>query len=459
MGRTGRLWFTAAVAAGAPLSSAVAQAPDPSELYRIRIANRSGGAVEVSANEGQTWDPIGKVVRPASAAGAGNEVLTVVPGASVVGVNPDRVQLRLPSDKAVRTLDIFSKSETATAASIATDIPTRGALFRSLAPAVGSRVLLQREGSLGPVPAAYVPKVGDVLLIQVPRLADKEPPTITLENKVDGEVVLSTTGGAPKLIAKVKQPLRGVGRYSNTERSGSGTVVAWSPLNVLISTSGVRRKVDADGKVTEERGGFVIQPVEPGLKGATNPASQMLLEGVPEGETKTPVSRFFGLPVPLSTGDPLDATGTRVEVRLDDGEWEPFPDLRGSLSEAAYMKALQDAAGPGRTLQKGITHMRFRLGTSAEAAIQRRAKLASLPPAGPPQRGRVTISANVMGEGIKFVAFFLDGEQVQLTNLPPYAWEWNTVDAANGEHLLEIRGMDDNLVLVNTVTTKVIVDN
>ena len=91
--------------------------------------------------------------------------------------------------------------------------------------------------------------------------------------------------------------------------------------------------------------------------------------------------------------------------------------------------------------------------------LERRVLLATTPAAGKPQRGNVTITANVQGEGVSFVQFLLNGRVVQLTNQPPYNWYWDTLSEPNGEHLLEIRGLDLKLNVVSTVTTKVAVDN
>ena len=53
----------------------------------------------------------------------------------------------------------------------------------------------------------------------------------------------------------------------------------------------------------------------------------------------------------------------------------------------------------------------------------------------------------------------LDGTLTKVTNQSPFAWEWDTTRAANGPHLIEIRGADDRGSIVNTVLTRVLVDN
>jgi hypothetical protein len=123
------------------------------------------------------------------------------------------------------------------------------------------------------------------------------------------------------------------------------------------------------------------------------------------------------------------------------------------------LKALEQALGPERKVTEGITHLRLTFGATTDAGMRRRIRLATTPASDKLQRGRVTISANVMGDGIAFVRFHLDGKQVKLTNLPPFAWEWDTRTAGNGEHLIEIQGLDGRGVVITNVVTKVIVDN
>ena len=387
-------------------------------------------------------------------------MISVAPPASVAGVSPDQVLLRLPAAPAGnRSLRILARGQAGSAAAIATNIAPRGSLFRSLAPPVGSLLRLERGGRAEALPAHYLPRSGDRLLILVPPPPAPGTVTVTIENKVDGEAVLVSGEGAPRVVGRVKQPLRGIGRYAGTERAGRGQVISWSPTAVLVSTAGRQRRLDANDRPGEERGGFVVQPAEPALRGTTHPDSQLLLAAVPEGGKKLPVSRFFGLSAPLSSGDPMDPRPTQVEIRVDGGEWEPCPDLRGTVGEEQMTEMLKSALGEKRPVKNGITHLRFTFAGANEAAFQRRFRLAVTPASSEVQRGIATITADVMGTGVKFVQFFLNGRQVLLTNQSPYAWRWDTMQVPNGEHLIEIRGMDNNLTVVSSVTTKVIVDN
>lgn len=440
---------------------AAAQGGDGRELYRVRITNSPNGAVEVSSDRGQAWDALGKVTRAAVASAPATPVVGIAPAGSVAGIAPDTLLLRLtPAGGQNRTLRILSRGEPANGAAIVTDIPERGSLFRCVAPPIGSRVLLDHDPQPPqPLPAGYTPRIGDRLLIVVSGEYGVEPPSVTIENKVGGEVVLAVTGGVPKVLAKVKQPLTGIGRYAGTERAGSGSVVSWTPTAVTVSTAGQLRRPAENGQAGEERGGFVIQPAEPKLQGATHTASQLLLEAVPEGNTKPPISRFFGLAAAVTNGDPVDTGATRVEVKIDGGEWEPLPDLRGAVNADNMAAALKQALGPDREVKTGITDLRLTFGALTSSGMKRRLLLATTPASPGAQRNVVQITADVMGEGIALVAFYLDGKQAKITNIPGYTWTWDTRGVANGEHLIEIRGLDSNSVIVTTVVTKVIVDN
>lgn len=432
--------------------------PSP-ELYRIRIENRAGGAVELSQDGGRLWDLLGRVTRPATSVSPSTNVITAVRPGGVSAVMPEHLTLRLPAGKdQFRSLRIQAKDQAEAAAAIGTDIPVSGSLFRCLAPPAGSAVYLEREEKTDTLPTNYVPQPGDRLAIVV-RRGETFPAEVVIENRADGQVTVLSQAGAKRVVGRVKQPLRGIGRYAGTERAGRGALVAWSPTVVVVSTAATERRFDDMDQPLEDRGGFIIQPAEPNLQGSTDPASQLLIEGLAGAEPKPAISPFFGLPVPLSSGDPLDPVSTRIEIKVDDGEWEPMPDLRGPVAPEKLAGALQDALGPNRTVKTGITHLRILFDNPTPPSLIRRIKLSAAPGADLPQRGAVKITANVMGEGISIVSFFLDGSLAMATNRMPYTWEWNTLKTPNGPHLIEIRGTDLKGAIVTSVVRRVYVDN
>lgn len=446
-------------AAEAGQGAVLAPAMGASELYRIRITNQREGLVELSANGGDFWEALGKVRKPALGVSVASSTITTVAPGSIAGISRDRLLLRLAdSGDTRRSLQVLADGDPGNSASVLTDIPVSGPLFRTLAPPIGSAVQLEKGGRLEPLPPGFAPRDGDRFVILVRRDEDPVPPVVTIENKENGAVTILGASGVPRLVGRVRQALKGIGRYAQTERAGLGCVLSWTPTAILVSTSAERRTVGAGA---EERGGFVIQPAEPSLRGTTHPASQLLIEAIAPGPDlqKPSVSALFGLTASLSSSDPADARPTRVEIKIDDGEWEACPDLKGTLDGEGFTRALQTAIGPKRTLKSGITHVRILFGAWTPEVVQRRVKLATAPGAAQPQRGTVKIRADIMGQGVEFVAFYLDGRRVQLTNLPPFAWDWDTSKTLNGEHLVEIRGLDKDLKVVTTAVTRVVVDN
>jgi hypothetical protein len=236
-------------------------------------------------------------------------------------------------------------------------------------------------------------------------------------------------------------------------------VVGFEPAAITIATAGVMRRLDPNDKPVDERGGFVIQPAESDLKGATHPDSQILIEAIAgPAHGKPAVSPLFGLPAPLSTGVGMDAAQTRVEARIDGGDWQPLPDLRSGIDAPQFLDELSKAVG--KPVKEGITHLRIMPGAATLSSFRHFVRLAAAPRAAKGvQRGRVTITANAIGSGIAFVSFYLDGTLAKVTNQSPFVWDWDTTRALNGPHLVEIRGADEKGSIVNTVLTRVMVDN
>jgi len=397
------------------------------------------------------------VQRPAATVAVGPRGAAVAPSGSVAGVGDHEILLRLPSKSAtVRSLRILAADQQPSNATILTNLAAGDSLFRFLAPTPGSKLVLERDGKTGPIPPNYGPRKGDGLIIIV---SEPPPPfAVSLENKPCGHVVLEGQAGDRTIIGQVKQPLRGIGRYANCQRAGAGSLVSYSPTLITVSTVSELRRLDENGKEIESRGGFIIQPSEPGLRGTTHPASQILVARAGPRSAQAPVSTLFGLPLPISTRLPTDRHSTRVEVKIDGGDWEPMPDLPGTVNEADLLPALAKALS--RPVHQGITHLRLTPGRLTTAAVRQAIRLAMTPPSElGPQRGTVDVTADVKGEGIVLVSFYLDGQLVAITNARPYSWRFKTTAQRNGEHLIEIRGQDADGAIVNSVFTRLRVDN
>jgi hypothetical protein len=451
-----------ALGAALAIPAALPAADADAILFRVRIENRKGGAVEQASDSTGEWNRVGEVQQPAESLSQAPPVIAVAAPGSIAGVAADHLLLRMPAPPGrFRQLRVAARGDRGTTAAIRTDLPPGSPLFRCLAPSLGSSVRLERNGRLDPIPADYLPRAGDRLVLTVPRPPDGNGPTIDIDNRPGGDVTFTATGGIPQLLGKVRQPLRGIGRYTGTERGGSGRVLTWTPTALLVSTAGTSRRGEeqTEEQVNQNRGGFVIQPAEPALRGAHHPASQLLIEAIVEGTPRPAASPLFGLPGIVSSCDPLDPVPTRVQVRIDGGDWEAMPDIRGSVDEPDMPAALQSALPAGRKVQQGITHLRILLGGFSDAAFRRRFALAVAPAEEAPQSGVVRIRAGVEGDDIRYVAYWLDGRQVKLTNVPPFIWEWDTRRVDNGDHLLEIRGLNSQGEAITTATRRITVDN
>ncbi len=336
----GVLAMTAAgeVAHGPSPEVAAENGPPGPEIFRIRIANSTGGAIAVSRDEGASWLPIGRVTGPATGANpAGYTASRWATDSSVCASAVNAVHVKIANHAETGRGVIFSiipAGETVGAAqghrrtSIATDIAPGASIFGGgLAPPVDSPVLVVRDA--GPVRLArdYVPSAGDVLLIVV-----HAPPSpaaeIEFENAFGGLIRLRYAGGEEKVIGQVLRPVAGVGRFPGTIDAAPGRIRANHPGVIDISTSPI-------GQV----GGFQIVPRghagSPELSYVLTSTQWMVVGPVsalePSWEGVAPL--FARYLVPSYRADDLQhedwmrrlLSRCQVQVRFGDGDWELMP--------------------------------------------------------------------------------------------------------------------------------------
>src|SRR5262249_59564884 len=132
------------------------------------------------------------------------------------GSEGDRVTTRVPTTLATpRWVRIAAVGASPNSAAFQTDIPAGDSIFRALAPPPGSRVLLAKELHDDPLPTNYLPHSGDRVVIICERSAET-PTSVFLENRAGGQVMMVTPLGEERPLGRVRQPLRGIGRYSGT---------------------------------------------------------------------------------------------------------------------------------------------------------------------------------------------------------------------------------------------------
>lgn len=486
-----------AVAAPAPAAPEAAR-----ETLRVRVGNRKGAAIEVSLDGGRNWTTLGRVTRPATDTGAGFAALAMAAPGTVATISRDRITVRTdraPASGAAkpRIFSLAPAGGVVGAASIATDLPRGRDLFGPLAPPLGSTVLLETAGRTRPLPGGYIPQAGDHLVI-IAKVPADAPAMLVFENREGGRILAVSPTGDETMVGSVRRPLRGVARYPATDGARCGGVASHHPAAIVVATTPADA---ASGPVPDSR-----QPAAPGASAASDPpgyggfliqpeASAAALKpeegSVLVVDRLTAAGRPFALPIRLSPGGGSLVGETRVEARLDGGAWEPLPAVGGVAPAALTAAALEEqfkARGDSRSLTEGITHLRLVLGPSTPERLR-----AALPPAAsgretgttatpaaptrqaartgaaPPKKapaapGRKTtktlrVVANIQGEGIHYVMFYVNGRLRKMTNTPPYEWRWDTRQDANGAHSLEIRGADVNGRILTTQTQKVSVYN
>jgi hypothetical protein len=483
------------------------------EMYRVRIGNRKGGAIEISLDEGRNWRTLGRVTQPATDTAPGFAALAGAPSGAVAAISRDALTVRtdLPPTSGAPKARIFRllpRGGTAAGAAILTDVPRGRALFGALAPPLGSELLLEAAGG-GPrrLPGGYIPRPGDRLVIVATAPTDA-PAMLVIENREGGRVLSVSPSGDETVVGHVRRPLRGVARYPITEGARPGAVVAHHPASITVATTpaegarpdGVQR---AGGDEIAGPGGFLIQAEASagGLK--AEEGSVLVVDRL--SASGPPLAVTLAL---TSDGSPL-AGETRVEARLDGGPWEPLPALGGAQPAGLTAAALSQrfaAEGNPRGLGDGITHLRLilaptspeRLRAAVAAALappgthppravptsDQSTRIAAIPappsrrlpaPAGAPTaKGRsakgsapntrkatktLRIVANIQGQGIVYVMFYVDGQIRKMTNRAPYEWLWDTRTVRNGPHSLEIRGADADGRILTTQTREVAVYN
>ncbi|ABY91728.1 hypothetical protein [Thermoanaerobacter sp. X514] len=321
------------------------------DIHWIRIMNDFNGAIEVSYDKGRSWIPVGKVVQPAvrnnpngyraSGWAKVGQVAASATNAIHIKVGHNDQDPAFPEGRGVMVSilpeEFFSPppnygSYTAADSGIWTNIPSGTYIFsKELAPFVGNEVYLERDGKLVSLPENWVPAPKDVLVIKVkkPVLYPRE---IIFENRIDGKVEIVYQEGRTirtKTIARVIKPVEGVGRFEGTLYTGLSKVRANHTGVICISTAPVfRGTLDQAGE--NDKGGFQILPVHhsfsPEMGNAWVLTQWMIIGPLDENS-----------PSPDGVA-PLFSRYLRprydVEVRFNNGLWEPLPALTGRQDEA-----------------------------------------------------------------------------------------------------------------------------
>lgn len=320
-------------------AAALAQAPV--ESLRLRLVNAPGGALEASADHGQSWRHLGRIVIPASHVNpASFTAARWAKDSAIAATATNAVHIKVadnPQTGRPMTLSLVPGGRLIGAAgrqrsaAIVTDLEGGEALFGGgLGPYVNSPVLLQREGQPAtPLPSTYEPQEGDTLLI-IRYEPGRLPRTITFENRAGGAIEADYDGSQPQRLGVVDRPVTGIGRFEGTVYAETGRLRANHPGVIDVSTSPYGLM-----------GGFQIIPrshAESPELAFVETGTQWLIVGPddPQGPPWTGQSPLFAECL-LPSYRPDDVLGdyadwmarvlSRMQIvaRIEEGPWELLP--------------------------------------------------------------------------------------------------------------------------------------
>jgi len=199
---------------------------------------------------------------------------------------------------------------------IYTSVPSGVYLFGgSFGPAVGSCAWLERDGLRKDWGIGFEPELGDVFVIEVVA-PDKSLAKLTFDNRKRGYVRADYTNGTSEAVARVVNPVDGVGYFPGTALAPVGAIRAAHTAVVDVSTS-----------PRGEIGGFQIIPLlhslsSEMLKSQVEPV-YLIVDAI-HGEPMMGTPPLFGDYLAARTGDRLEPplknlAGSEVEVNLIPG--------------------------------------------------------------------------------------------------------------------------------------------
>jgi hypothetical protein len=316
--------------------------PKFKEVYRIKVWNLPGGTVEVSSDEGKTWEHLGSVVYPTVKTNAESyKASRWIDDGKVAATAVNAIHIKTATASPDGSGIVFSllpkeflrkqrnyRSYLSPDSSIYTDIPAGESIFGGgHAPFVGNIVMVSQPGQrVIPLPKDYVPQLGDKIYIMVD-LPVEYPKEIVFENQFGGKITIRYFGGGEREIGRVLRPVVGVGRFEGTKYASVGRIRADHAGVIDVSTSPL-------GRI----GGFQIVPAQHGseMKSVLEMTQWMVIGAVETDnaslEGKAPFFKYFIKPSYKT--DDLESVNWQgrfldrflVEVKLKGSDqWQPMP--------------------------------------------------------------------------------------------------------------------------------------
>ena len=378
------------------------------ETHRIRITNTTGGPIEISPDEGESWLQVGSVTRPAHSLSDGYAATRWSRDGTVCATAVHGLRIRVDQWESSDRGAVFAlvPKEFANpppgfggfdpgASGIYTDIRAGTSIFRGLAPFVGNQVYLAAsDGSTRRLPGRYEPQIGDRIVIEV-RQPTCPPVSFTFQNRDGGRATAEFVDGSEVLLGRVTRPLRGVGRFDATGYTGVGCINTNHSGVITISTAPDNNGEPLfDAPFGETRGGFMIQP-STHAQNEGWPIDQVLVVAPPTDDSPPLEGRaplfagFLGLA--FQSRDP-DASYL-CTMSIDGGPWEPLPEYVGrseSLFTARGLERYYSDLGRPHNVTRGLTGLRitFPKELSGQEASTGSWKSLALVPAGESHAGK-----------------------------------------------------------------------
>lgn len=346
------------------------------EIYRIRVENTEKGLVQVSMDRGDSYYAVGRVLHPANGVKEGFMASEYIEGGSVVATSSHGIRLKISpkerfgSDfKEVRLFSLVPEEfyvkptgfggHVAGSSGIYTDIPSGTSIFLNQSPFAGSKIYLESNGQLLPIPENHTPRSGDVYVI----LVNYIPSGITsvdFENKADGTITVTKRDGSSEILGKVVRPVSGIGRYDGTTFDEPGQLNTAHGGVVTISSSKKFPSGTKEGEEPETRGGFMIQPYYHTIKqGETKPQVMVI------GKKEASYDMEGTAPLYLDTINlwyykDFPNSSFKVYVKIDGGVWENMPEITGKIDNGLTPEYLNKIF-ENRNISTGITDIRLQI--------------------------------------------------------------------------------------------------
>lgn len=322
------------------------QSPPLIEIARLRIQNTAAGIIEGSRDGGATWQPVGHVLHPTQKVNRrGFNASKYAPIATIAATAVNAIHLKasqnVPENRGViwslapaaepGVASASIQSEVSPESSAYTDIPGGSGIFGGpFTPFVGNHIFLDndRSNNLKPLPADYVPSVGDVWVIPIER-PRRYPRQLVFENRFGGRIYLQYRDEEPRIIGEVLRPVLGVGRFTGSYFSEVGRIRANHCGVIDISVS-------PRGKV----GSFQIVPANHAMSPETDyirELTQWMVVGPPSvldpsWEGVSPLYSAYLRPRydrgDIADEDAIEGLAGRFVIQVKkkgSNEWQPMP--------------------------------------------------------------------------------------------------------------------------------------